>query len=216
MPTTSRDLIPIPAKTGPLFWAVLTGFLLISASLAFSSDCYAPSPSFSGNHTPYDKLNVRDLTQSEQTMLETLFKSLKGRWKGNGDGLQCRGNIDSPSPQHSLFSIQAEGKVDYDGNLALKIKLHSTTDESNRTKMIRFFLIDNKLRFESHGRAGDVELIELAKNKVEFLQRGRGGPGTLHREIFISLIAARNGFTFEKKLYTQGQFTFGRVLHFKR
>jgi hypothetical protein len=216
MPTRSCIRIPIPARPGPLFWAVLIGFSLISACQVFSYDCFAPSPSFSGDQTPYDKLNVRDLTQSEQSMLATLFKSLTGRWQGDGDGVQCRGSVDSPSIEHFLYSIQAEGKADYYGNLELKTKIHSITDKTNQTELIRFFLIDNKLRFDNDASAGDVELIELAKNKVKFLQRGRGGPGTLHREVFISLIAAMDTFTIEKKLYTQGHFTFGRVLHFKR
>jgi hypothetical protein len=216
MPIRFCSPIPMPAKTGLLCWAVYIGFSLIVASQVFSYDCYSLSPSFSGDQTPYDKLIVRDLTQPEQTMLETLFKSFAGRWEGDGDGAQCRGNADSPSLEHFLYSIQAEGKADYHGNLSLRTKVRSIADKTNQTEVIRFFLVDNKLRFENDGSAGDVQLIEIAHNKVKFLQRGRGGPGTLHREVYISLIAVGNAFTLEKMLYTQGRFTFGRVLHFKR
>ena len=216
MPLRSNTMIPIPVKIGLLFWTVFMSFSLLSASHVFSYDCHAPSPSFSGSNTPYDALNVRDLTQTEQNMLAALFRSLTGRWEGDGDGVQCRGSVDSPSPEHHRFSTQAEGKADYHGNLALKTKVRSITDKTHQTEVIRFFLVDNKLRFDNDASAGDVQLIELAQDKVKFLQRGRGGPGTLHREVFIALIATSNTFILEKTIYSQGQLTFGRVLRFKQ
>jgi hypothetical protein len=209
-------MIPISTKIGWFFWAVFSGFLLLATSHVFAYDCYSPSPSFLGGSTPYDKLNVRDLTQPEQNMLAALFKSLTGRWEGSGDGVQCRGRVDSPSPEPLLFSIQAEGKADHHGNLALKTKVRSIADKTHQIEVISFFLVDDKLRFDNEASAGDVEIIEIAQNRVKFLQRGRGGPGTVHREVFISMITTSNTFIIEKKVYTQGRFTFGRVLRFKR
>jgi hypothetical protein len=208
--------IPIPAKRGLLFSAVYLSFTLIAASQVFAYDCFATSPSFLGGNTPYDKLDVRDLTQPEQNMLARLFKSLTGRWEGDGDGVRCRGNSDSPTVENLLFSLEAEGKADYRGNLDLRTKVRSIVDKTHQTEYIRFFLVDNRLRFDDEASAGDVELIELAKDRVKFLQRFRRGPGTVHREVFISLIAKSNTFIIEKKIYTQGQFTFGRVLRFRR
>ena len=216
MPLRRHTTIPIPAKMSLIVSAVVLCLSLIAVSQAFSYDCYATSPSFLGGNTPYDKVNVRDLTQSEQNMLATLFKSLTGRWEGDGDGVQCRGNVESPSIENLLFSLHAEGKADIHGNLALRTKVRSIYDKIHHNELIRFFLVDNRLRFDDEASAGDVELIELAKDRVKFLQRFRGGPGTVHREVFISLITARDTFIIEKTIYTQGHFTFGRVLHFKR
>jgi hypothetical protein len=206
----------IPAKMIFIFSAVYLSFAFIPASQAFSYDCFATSPSFLGGNTPYDKLNVRDLTQPEQDMLATLFKSLTGSWEGDGDGVQCRGSVASPSIRNLLFSLEAEGKADYRGNLALRAKVRSILDKTHHYEYIRFFLVDNRLRFDDEASAGDVELIELAKDRVKFLQRVRGGPGSVLREVFISLIAARSTFIIEKTIFTQGQFTFGRVLRFRR
>jgi hypothetical protein len=207
---------PLSANTGVLFSAVCLCLTLVAASQALSYDCFATSPSFLGGNTAYDALNVRDLTQTEQNMLATLFKSLTGRWEGDGDGVLCGGNVDSPTIENRLFSLQAEGKADYRGSLALRMKVRSISDKTHQIELARFFLVDNKLRFDHEASAGDVEFINLAKDRVKFLQRFRGGPGTVHREVFISLIAAKSTFIIEKTIYTQGQFTFGRVLRFKR
>ncbi len=208
--------IPIPAKLGLIVLAVYLSFSSIAAPRALAYDCFAPSPSFLGGNTPYDKLNVRDLTQPEQNMLATLFKSLSGSWEGDGEGVRCRGNPDSPTIENLLISLKAEGKTDFKGNLALRTRVRSITDKTHHIERIRFFLVDHKLRFGHEAGTGDVELIELAEDRVKFLQRFRGGPGTVHREIFTALIAAKSTFTIEETIYTQGQFTFGRLLRFKR
>lgn len=81
---------------------------------------------------------------------------------------------------------------------------------------MRLYLVDKKLRLDDTGGAGDVELIEVSKNRVMFLKRTGGGPGTLKREFFISLVNGDNAFTIEKQVYTQGRFTLSRVRHYRK
>lgn len=193
--------------------AGLLFFSSIAVPHGFSYDCFSLSPSFSGDQTPYDEINSRKLTRSEQKMLSTLFKSLKGRWQGDAEEIQCIGRADTHSMERFILSITAEGKTDHRGNLKLKVKLRSKTEKTNQTKMFAFDITDNKLRFDH----GDVELIEVAENRVRFLYRWRGGGTTgQNRETFIALIAEKNAFSIERRVYSSGKFTFNRILYFRR
>ena len=191
-------------------------FSSVAGSHAFAEQCYSPSPSYKGEKTPFDPITIRELSRSEQQMLSALFKSLKGRWKGNGEGIQCRGNVGSHSLERFLYDLDAEGNTSQRGRLRLRTRLYSKTEKTNQSEEISFYLIDNKLRFNDEAGAGDVELLELSKSRIRFLQRGRGGPATLNREVFITLLVDRKAFTFERRVYSQGRFTFARKLHFRR
>jgi hypothetical protein len=195
---------------------VLIFFSSTAGSHAFADECYSPSPSYLGDKTPFDPITIRELSRSEQHMLSALFKSLQGRWKGNGEGLQCRGNVESYRLERFLYDVDAEGNASHRGRLRLRTRLYSKTENTNQSEAISFYLVDNKLRFNNEAGVGDVELIELSENRLRFLQRGRGGPGTLNREVFIDLIVDRKAFTVTRRVYSQGRFTFARTLHFRR
>jgi hypothetical protein len=199
--------------------ALMTGLIFFSFAAgmqAAAEECYSPSPSYMGGQTPFDPIKIRELSRSEQQMLSALFYSMHGRWKGNGEEIQCWGNLESHRLERVLYDLDAEGSRSLRERLRLRIRLYSKTEKTNQPLEISFYLIDNLLRFNEEDGVGDVELIELSQNRVRFLQRGRSGPATLHREVFIDLTADRKSFTFKRRVYTQGRFTFARKLHFRR
>ncbi len=203
-------------KSKLVLMTILVCFSSAAGSHAFAEECYSLSPSYRGGQTPFDPITVRELSRSEQQMLSALYKLMHGRWKGNGEEIQCWGNVESHRLERFLYDLDAEGSHGLRGRLRLRIRLYSKTEKTNQPEEISFYIIDNKLRFNHEDGAGDVELIELTKNRVRFLQRGRSGPATLHREVFIDLTADSQAFTLERRVYTQGRFTFGRKLHFRR
>jgi hypothetical protein len=153
MPTSPTVVMRPSLKKRLLFLGGFLFILSIAAPHVFSYDCFSPSPSFSGDKTPYDDINVRELTRSEQKMLSTLFKPLKGRWRGDAEEVQCMGSEDAPTVQHFNLSIDAEGKTDRRGGLTLRVKLRSKTQKTNWVQTFAFDIIDDKLQFDH----GDVE-----------------------------------------------------------
>lgn len=199
-------------------------FLLIAALIVASNvsaqDCFADSPSLADGQSPSDPIIVRELSRSEHDHLERLFKSLSGKWEGRAEDMECKGGIDSPSINRTSYTIKAQAKTNRNGDIRLETELFSEERRTSHTEVTEFYLSDQKLRHEMDSGGGDVQLIEITKDRVKFLKRGNfsGGwyGGNTKREIFVSLSVGRNSFSIESRFYIQGRFTLHRVRHFKR
>jgi len=185
---------------------------------AHAYDCFEKSPSYANGQSPFENMVVRDLSRVEQDYLERLFESLTGRWQGEAADVECKGRMDSPSVKRTEYTAAVKIKRDRKGNIRIEMELESDKRNTTHEEVTTFYLIDEKLRSETDGAAGDVQLIEVSRNEVSFLKRGvmSGGwwGGNTKREIYYTLSDGPNAFSIDIRYYVQGNFTFRKIRYF--
>jgi len=183
-------------------------------------DCFSPSPSYADGKSPFDPMTIRDLTPTEQDHLESLFKSLSGKWRGEAADVECKGSTNAPTINRNEYNITALVKVDRQGSIRIKTKLVSEENHSSHTEIMEFYLTRNKLRFENDSGSGDVQLIEVSEGEFKFLKRGiiSGGRfgGPRKHEIILTLSARSDSFSIDTWFYIKGEFHTRRIRYFKR
>ena len=212
--------MPVPSARGSLVWAL--GLLLLIAGLptAWAENCGAPSPTFQQGKTPFDEMEVRDLTAGERKMLERLFKSLEGDWEGEGEETQCRGSGDTVYQENEGFTLEAEAEYDPDGSLRIETDLRSPSQKTRHSEALTLYLADNKLRVDNDGGAGDIELVEVGSSRIRYIKRGvifgASGGASLRQELFVTLSAGGGTFSIETMVFIQGKFAGSRVRRYRR
>lgn len=184
-------------------------FSCIAVSLAYAYDCGDPSPSHEDEKPPDAGIDARDLTRSERDTIEKLFNSFVGNWQGEAEDLECHGK-DNYERRRDTFTIRAEVTTDRNGNLRLESELRSAKNRNSHIETMEFYLVDNRLRLDTDSAAGDIENLEVSKNKVRFSTKRGLRSGYLmaaqpKREFFITLTKTSNSFTIEKQVYTHGK-----------
>ncbi|MCP4749094.1 MAG: hypothetical protein GY874_23610 [Desulfobacteraceae bacterium] len=216
MKIKNRDLSQSLLEIVPLLVAAYIIIFSVSIFTPYAQECYAqecyvqncyvPSPSYADGKSPFDKINVRDLTNTEEEILIENFKSLSAYWKGEAIEEQCKGSVESPYRERNLYSIKAKAETDRFGNVKLKSTFRSDEKNTTHSEIIRLYLVDNKFRFNDDTGYGDVELIEITKSKVRFLKRYVDR--FLRREYFVTLSFESNSFSIDTTIYVQGKYSF--------
>lgn len=201
-----KILIHRNAQLTKIFLFLVIHLLILSVAVSnlYSQDCYAPSPSYANGKSPFDWITVRNLTESEQRLVIEQFQSLSGTWEGEAMDEECKGGEESPVKKHNAYSIRGKVKVDRYGNLKLNTVLFSKAANTKHYEKFSIYLVDKKLRIDDDSGAGDVELINVTKNKIKFLKRYISG--SLKREHFISINISEKSFAIEKLIYVQGRY----------
>jgi hypothetical protein len=198
-----------PKYAGLLPWMALLCVLLNPGAVARGSECLQESPTVKAGQNPYDPIHVRELTATEYKMIRTLFQSLDKEWQGTAHKLFCRSASNPADREISDYTLRANVTVDYFGNLALEMELHSPQQHTSQQESMSFYLSEQWLRFNSDAGAGDVELIEVGTRHIAFLYRqllpAGGGKGSVRKESFVSLTAGGGTFSINRQIYSQGR-----------
>jgi hypothetical protein len=196
-------------------------FLLLSISFimvgicvyadAAEMGCLAPSPTKLAGKDPFGPMTVRDLSDQEEQLLKTLFRSLSGTWIGTAESLLCRG-IDNPSDKEIKKStLRLAVESDHFGTTTTFLAhFYESQERVRHFETIRFFLKEHRLRVDSESGAGDIELIEITESRIRFLHRrihaaARGA--AVRKEFFINLAIDGHKCNYERLIYTQGRLT---------
>jgi len=201
----------------------LTMFLLIFAvaHTALADECLSSSPSISQmGETPYDPIDVRELTSPEYQKLSKLFRSLDGNWHGTTEQFFCRSDGDPSDVDIDHPTIKAKVRVDRNSNLELSADLYSERDRTSSQENLWLYLNDRKLRLNNDNGTGDVELLSVSDDKVAFfirhvLQSGISS-GSARQERFFTITKAADEFTIKMSLYVQGRLSSGYTWRFKK
>lgn len=192
-----------------LAWVVL---LTIAPGSIFAGDCLDLSPVRVDGGDIYDAVVARDLTRSEHAHVRRMLRSLDGDWDGEGTEVRCKSLSDKTEKDVNLYKLRGDVHTDSYGNLLLDVDLY---DEHNRTRhqqLFRLYLNATRLRYESDGGYGDVELSTLTPTEIKFIFRvnipHRGHAGSpMRKEFYISLITEKNTFSIYRDIYTKGKLT---------
>ncbi len=192
---------------------LLMGAALVQPAIAW--ECLSPSPSVEMGETPYDPIDIRELTQSEFQVVAEMLKFMDGAWKGRAEQFFCRSDRDPTDLEVDTPTIKARVRVDRNNNLVLNAELYSERDRTSYQKNLRFYLNNRLFRINNDNGTGDVELLEVSGTKVAFfsrhvLQTNKTG-GSARQEIFYALTKTPEGFTIEKRVYVQTKLSSGFV-----
>ncbi len=203
-----------------ILWGILLFILIGDVRFLHSADCLDPSPTQNAGKDPYGPIDVRDLTKKEYEGIRLLLKSLAGEWQGLAKEYHCKHMNDPQKMEINNDTIQAKVEVDYYGNFVLWADLHSARKKSSHKETFRLYLKKKRLRANRASRFGDVELIKVSPDTVEFLYRRvlQMGPAnsSTRREYFISLNVTGESFSIKRRIYTQGRLSSKRVWQFNR
>lgn len=126
-----------------LLIAILGNLLLSGPS--YANTCFSKSPNLESQGDNY--YNLRDkglLPRKDQKLLNTFFKSLKGRWSGRAEVLTCFGSMKSPKAARASIKKSSKFSNPSVGNLAIR-----STDTYLKQKIIKNSTV--KLSYGSSG-----------------------------------------------------------------
>ena len=194
--------------------------LLVAVPCTGLPECLDPSPTVAAGKDPYGAITVRELTGDEHKTIKALFKSLDGQWQGSASALQCRDLKDPQRNKRYLYTVKAEVEVDYFGNFFLQKTLYSRERQTTHQEILRLYLADSHLRINSASTSGNVELIDVEKNRISFLYRlllqSAAAGGSIRKEIFVVLTAGEQSFEIEQRTYSQGRLSDEQTWRFSR
>lgn len=172
-----------------IFFSLL--LLLVSATTVQAVECFAPSPSVKNNIDVYEEIKTRKLTKAEYEQLSQLFTSIKGGWKGKAETVTCKGSQDAPRQDTVRYDVVSDVETGLSNSIMIKSELHSGEKKQNYQETLTYFLSPERLGVTDSSRAGDVELINVARNFLVYLRKvnKRTPAGGLVAQEFVKSIA---------------------------
>ncbi len=152
------------------WFVILVGLLNLVPALA--ADCYSASP-LAASGKAFEPTTARKLTSSEQRQIDTLFRKMAQQWKGETQGYFCMGTENAPRKKPDDYQVTARVKQDSSGNIRFEADLFSPHKKTRRRENLRLFSSHDFLRVDVNNRAGDVAVVSLDNQHLEFIQAFR-------------------------------------------
>ena len=192
-----------------VFTIVVTSLLLgINTHAADSEKCFSESDRLASGKDIYEEAIPTKLSRIQERNLRSLFRSLKGDWKGKSVGFFCLGSESNPRIKFDNFFVTGEVPRDFDDNFQLEAKFEDDERGIKRQEKVRLFVNEGYLRFDNRNKRGDVELISVEKRSLTFsaISRRSNGQGNLGpvQEIRFTLIFDGSWLRLKYKVYIQG------------
>ena len=152
------------------WFVILVG--LLNLTPASAADCFSLSPQAASGKA-FEPVRARELTSSEQRQIDTLFRKMAQQWEGETQGYFCMGTENSPRKKPDNYQVTAKVKRDSSGNIRLEADLFSPQKKIRRRENLRLFSSHDVLRIDVNSRSGDVGLVSLDNQHLEFIQTFR-------------------------------------------
>lgn len=169
--------------------------------------CFEPSPANTPTGISYLEINPRELTGGQIDMLEEIFGTMQGDWRGSAESFECFGTEDKPEKRKQHYQALADATVAISSALRFVVDLNAREQGVHRQDIYQFYLEDEKLRLGSPGKAGDVELSHLTEKGFRIYQKqwqGRQGPGRVFAESLTQISLDGERLYFERFNFYQG------------
>jgi hypothetical protein len=210
-----NKMMPTMTRRGALCTGLifLVGFLCPGVSAAAGAECLSLSPTLQAGKNPYVRIEARELTPDEQSMVTRLFQSLIGNWSASAASFFCSSAENPDDIEKDLETGRARVNLSYDGHLEIDAEFYSSRKSARRQEKLNLYRSSHALRFAHDTSAGDVELIEIADGTLAFLYRRvlTLGRGSSRREHFFTLSSNGGAMVIEQKLYIQGKLSSGET-----
>jgi hypothetical protein len=159
----------------------------------------------------HEEIKPSPLSKAELQRLESLFRALKGRWRGNMVDTQCINPAATPAVKSYHYSFRLDARWEADRLFKLEADLEADDSEGDLRRQFFWILLRRDgLRFRKT-RADlpsgldrprfDVEILRSGQSAIVFFLR-RGG--ALRRTNVFSLHRLAQGFTISEFYYVQG------------
>ena len=163
------DMGTIGKSVAPWF-AILVGVLTSASALA--EDCFSLSPRAASDKA-FESVQAHKLTSSERHQISTLFRKMAQQWEGDVHGYFCMGTENSPRKRPDNYQITVRVKRDSSSNIQLESTLFSPRKKMSRHENLRLFSSSGFLRVDVNRSSGDVDLVSLSDQHLEFIQAFR-------------------------------------------
>ena len=152
-------------------WLVMLVGILTSTS-ALAEGCFSLSPRAASGKA-FEPVQARKLTSSERHQINTLFRRMAQQWEGEVHGYFCMGTENSPRKRPDNYQITVRVQRDSSNNIQLEAALFSPRKKMSRHENLRLFSSSGFLRVDVNRSSGDVGLVSLSDQHLEFIQAFR-------------------------------------------
>jgi hypothetical protein len=170
---------------------ILLSTLTFIFSSAQGAECFDSSPSVKNNIDMYEEIQARELTPVEFEQLTKLFKDMRGDWSGKAETVRCKGTVAKPREEKIEYTVDADVEPGLSNNIDIKLSLNSSEKKQVYEETQHYFLTPKRLGVTDTTRAGDVQLINIARNFLVYLRKHnqRTTAGGLVAQEFVKTIA---------------------------
>ena len=175
----------------------------------YAVECFSPPPSVLNGRGLFEEIVSRNLNQSEQNDLKSLFDSLEGDWAGTAEVLICDSREGVLERQTETYSLKAEIEMDRSGNFFLSAEFYSREKSARHQDGVRLYLNGQVLSMEPNNTISDIEVLAASDDELSYVKksRRRSGSGAPTVQEFVITIkkTGDSSFVFEKVFFLQGR-----------
>jgi hypothetical protein len=170
--------------------------------------CHDLSPTIKAGRKFTSPNAAKALTGAQYRQIKALLESLEGDWVGDATQATCT-SADSNDQEIETFTIDAEAKMGWSSDFLLRAEFYSPKEHTHQQETLRLYLNERYLRINYDSGIGDLELIDVSEDKLEWRYlirvQNRGNAGGIYIEYFYRIAKSPGAFTVHKDIYTQGR-----------
>jgi len=185
---------------------LISGFALT----AFAVECNKKSPSFvAEGDAYYDVAKTPPLTREQKEIVKQFYQASKGRWKGKGTEVYCKGSEKNPRKVTIQQTLKAEMKRQGNSRLLLDLDIRVPSEGKTSHENMYFF-----------GKKDYSEILDLSSHKVvlrlkTYVSRG-GNHGASLWETITELNIDKGVLQVNTLRYINGYFSIQVIREFTR
>jgi hypothetical protein len=154
-----------------------------------------------------------------------MLRSLKGRWRGYIDEVECLGTEDAPREEARSYDVDATARRDFEDILTIESELEGVDSRTRQSQTMWLLLKNSRLRFgdmttiKYDSPQWDVDLISVNNDTFMFMRKFRraGLRNTSLQHIELrELHSSHRSFKLREWFYTQGYLVKTRDWRFER
>ena len=186
----------------------ITRKLLIIFNILFcvsaeAYDCFSKNPRLSTPGNIYQSLNIKQQNKQQLQQIRHILNYLTSRWfDGSANRVVCRGQTPNINIQQQGFTVRSHTRHYPSDHFLLQLYMEDLQHQSSMTEHLRFYIRDNALRFTFESARGEIEIIRLDNNLLEFVTQHRH-LGSI-TETHWSFQIQQQKLKIEKRIYGQG------------
>ena len=153
-----------------LFLLMLLPQSAVAAVTAVTPSCYDRSPALKNGVDLFQPPEFIPLVEADHEAISTLFKKIRGRWRGKAERFLCTGDETNPG----MELIQYEAKVTASWRrrrLSLNVDMTAPKLKTVILETYDFYLRQTELSEERDDEAGNVVILEVGKNRLKVYRR---------------------------------------------
>lgn len=169
----------------------------LNSTIANAAGCFEPSPNLTALGDEYYDLDKEiTLANDDKDLIEAVFESIHGHWKGNGVHIECFGTENAPEVRTDDIKITVKTELSQPLNLVLNVEVNYINDGITQGDRINLIGTTPLYAFES-----------VDTNHITFYEKYRTASGSNRSRLvenFYDIKLNGNNLHFTKIYYING------------